>query len=240
MHMIDHHGIASHIAANIITILVRERDGLLPGSSIEERLDFFNNELDAYYGIRGVANRLPPLRYSNLLDDTGYPELHGKLVKAANTRSVIPFLLNLQRRAVDRDPTLTNRHILKVVDSLQSLYNIFYGARDFLTIAEQELVLKHCNRLSKNYQILAVQAVAARQKYWKQPVKLHYVVGHLPWQARLINPRKVQGYCSESMVGLMADIYGKSMYGPHHAKVQNKFAIKYCTALSIEWAMAEP
>ena len=52
-------------------------------------------------------------------------------------------MVNLQRRVVDAEPTLTNRHIYKVVDSLQNLYNIIYGAGDFLTIAEKDLVAKY-------------------------------------------------------------------------------------------------
>ena len=69
---------------------------------------------------------------------------------------------------------------------------------------------------------------------WKQQPKLHRVVGHLPVQTRLINPRVVQGYTSESMVGTMAGIYKKSMDGPHHKHVQHKFATKYCTAMLID------
>lgn len=237
MHLLDHHGVTSLVAGNIIWIHLRDRDGILPGTTIDERLDFFNNDLRAYYSFRGVRNRLPPLRQSNLMGDSGYPELKGPLVKAANTRSLVPFLLNFQERAVNANPTMQNRHMLKVVHSVHMLYEIIYAAAYFLTEAEKTLVHKFCNRLGMHYQILAVQAVRDFLKLWKQTPKLHYVVGHLPTQSRLINPRFVQGYTSESMVGSMADIYSKSMSGPHHRTVQNKFAKKYCTGLTIDWTL---
>ena len=39
------------------------------------------------------------------------------------------------------------------------------------------------------------------------------------------------------MVGTMADIYSKSMSGPHQEKVQTTFAKKYCAALAIDWTV---
>jgi len=235
MHLLDHHGVTSHVAGNMIYIHVRDRDGILPGDTIDQRLEFFNNDVKAYYSHRGASSRLPPLRQSNLSGESGYPELHGPLVKAANTRHLVPFLLDMQERATRASPTHRNRHMLKVAQSLNKLYELFYGAGHFLSEDEKNLVYKHCNRLGQHYQLLAVQAVKDKEKLWKQQPKLHYVVAHLPTQSRLINPRFVHGYTSESMVGAMADIYTKSMSGPHHRTVQIKFATKYGTALMIDW-----
>ena len=139
MHLLDHHGVTSHIAGNTIYIQLRERDGILPGSTIDERLGMFNNDLMAFYSTTGCRNRLPPLRQSNLMGDSGYPELRGQLIKAANTRSLVPYLLDLQQRACTANNTIQNRHMLKVLDSLQKLYEIFYGAEYFLTTAEKNL-----------------------------------------------------------------------------------------------------
>ena len=169
------------------------------------------------------------------MGDSGFPESKGQLVKAANTRSVVPYLLEFQRRACRANNSPQNRHIFKVIESLQKPYDIFYGAAYFLSTAEKSAVYKHCNRLGPNYQVLAVDATREGKLLWKQQPKLHYIVGHLPVQARLINPRVVQGYTSESMVGTMADIYKKSMCGPHHKHVQRTFATKYCTAMLIDW-----
>ena len=44
MHLLDHHGVTSLVAGNIIWIHLRDRDGILPGTTIDERLDFFNND----------------------------------------------------------------------------------------------------------------------------------------------------------------------------------------------------
>jgi hypothetical protein len=237
MHLLDHHGVTSLIAGNLIAIHVRDRDGILPGSTIDDRLDFFNSDMRACNSVSGVRNRLPPLRQSNLTGDSGYPDLHGPLVKASNTRSLVPYLVDLQERAVSAYPTPQNRHMLKVVKAVHLIYETLYAAGYFLTAVEKASIAKLCNRLGLHYQVLAVQAVREGLLLWKETPKLHYLVGHLATQSRLINPRYVQGYTSESMVGTMADIYGKSMAGPHHATVQAKFARKYCVGLTIDWTL---
>ena len=127
--------------------------------------------------------------------------------------------------------------MLKVVHAIHMIYETLYAAGYFLTEAEKTSIARCCSRLGMHYQMLAVQAVRDALKLWKQTPKLHYVVGHLPTQSPLIHPRFVQGYTSESMVGSMADIYSKSMSGPHHATVQRKFAKKYCVGLTIDWAL---
>ena len=226
MHLLDHHGVTSHIVGNTMIVHEKDRGGILPGSNIEERLAFLNNDLKAYYSYSGCRNRLPPLRETNLMGDSGFPELRGQLVKAANTRSVVPYLLELQRRACRANNSPRNRRIFKVIESLQTLYDTFYGASYFLSTAEKSTVYKHCNRLGQLYQVLAVDATREGKLLWKQQPELHYVVGHLADQARLINPRVVQGYTSESMVGSMAGIHKKSMDGPHHRHVQGRFAKK--------------
>ena len=70
---------------------------------------------------------------------------------------------------------------------------------------------------------------------WPQRPKLHYSIAHLPRQATLINPRYVQAYTSESMVGRVAKNYKKSMDGTHE-KVQAKVMKKYLTMMFLVWS----
>ena len=75
LHMMDHHGITSNIVANILWEHVggdRQCDAL-PGSNVQERLDFLNAEIKQFYSAEGVASRLPPLGEGNLKGASGFP-----------------------------------------------------------------------------------------------------------------------------------------------------------------------
>eukprot|EP00974_Lingulodinium_polyedra_P037438 3590590-Lingulodinium_polyedra.AAC.1 len=77
--MLDHHGVTSHVVANIFWAHLsgeRESDAL-PGANLQERLDFLNADIRAYYQARNVSNRLPPLKESNIKPSTNCPELKG-------------------------------------------------------------------------------------------------------------------------------------------------------------------
>eukprot|EP00974_Lingulodinium_polyedra_P111223 10758047-Lingulodinium_polyedra.AAC.1 len=60
-------------------------------------------------------------------------------------------------------------------------------------------------------EFLAAQVGRSR---WRTVPRNHYTRGHLAAQTTLINPRRVQGYLSEPMVGEMRCTYKQSQSGP--------------------------
>eukprot|EP00959_Pyramimonas_sp_CCMP1952_P177953 3719540-Pyramimonas_sp.AAC.1 len=121
--MADHHGIANSVLGNVFETHLFNRDGPLPGPNKQERLGFLNDDIRGYYSIEGVGNRLPPLKQENICSGgDNFPDLKGPLVKAANTRSCVKYCLDLQERAVRLNPTPQNKHMLKVVASLDAIY----------------------------------------------------------------------------------------------------------------------
>ena len=97
LHLLDHHGLASLILGNILWHHLRRACRLLPGDSQGDRLDFLNDDIRGFYTTRAVQNRLPRLKLSNAIEGGGYPELKGRAVKAANTRALVPYAVDLQR-----------------------------------------------------------------------------------------------------------------------------------------------
>ena len=75
-HMIDHHGVASHVAANMRwQHMGGDREcNVLPGNNIEERLHFLNDDKNAFYNQFHVQNRLPNLKEDNTKSGE-FPEL---------------------------------------------------------------------------------------------------------------------------------------------------------------------
>ena len=76
--------------------------------------------------------RLTPLKLSNITN-AGYIELHGMLVKVANTRRGAPYVVRLQERVVAIHPSDENKHALQAVAALNQICEICYGAGAIMT-----------------------------------------------------------------------------------------------------------
>lgn len=236
LHMCDHHGVCSHTIGNILWANVSpDRAGnALPGDTVDERIAFLQEDVAAFYSLHRVANRAPPIRLGNIKSDS-FPELKGNGFKAANTRALLPYICALQERAVLTNPTSQNKSMLKVATSLQQAYDIMY--REGPVMGEEACGnLQEClARFGRHYQMLALQAFQENKTRWKTMPKLHFVVAHLADQARLINPTWVQGYVSESMVGVVGHIYARSQSGPFRHGIQRVVMKKYRTGLHLLW-----
>ena len=138
----------------------------------------------------------------------------------------MPYALGLQRRATDADPNDTNKHALNIVESLNQSYELMYGAGCFLTADEHRRLSIMLHRMDANYQLLAKRTCDAGQMMWKQVTNTHYCVARLADQAALINPRFVQCYAFEGLVGKIALIWQTCQDGPFHRIVQHKVLLK--------------
>jgi len=234
MHLNDHHGVASLLIGSVFDVQVCDQAGPLPGANLEARLDFLNADIRGFYSHTLASSRLPKLKLDSF-HGPGFAELRGPLVKAANTRGIIPYTVALQTRAVACNPTDDNKHALKCTKAMNRLLDVLYRGDYFLSQADVDVVAMQCFKIGIHYQWLALDARTNGVARWAQRPKLHLLVGHIPSQARLINPVRVQGYVNESMVGTVANIYKKSMKGPHHAISAGVVMRKYCTGLALDW-----
>ena len=234
LHMLDHHGLASHVIANILWAhLSGDREVLvLPGANMAERLAFLNDGVQGYYDHNRIDSRLPRLKESNI-KDSDWPELKGNDVKAANTKAFVPYIVALQHRAVEQQRTQKNVHMLKVAQSLQACYDIMYAGSYFLDKASLKELQAHLSRFARHYQWLAVDAMHKGQTRWNIVPKFHFVLGHLVQQAELINPRFVQAYMSESMVGVVTELMGMCVQGPYKDNIQKVALAKYRLGLDL-------
>jgi len=145
LHNIDHHGVAGHIEGNVFAMHLNRQNDILPGANEELRLDYLNEDKRHFYMHTGVQNRMPPLKITQIVDGD-FPELHGPCIKAANCRALLPYAVDLQRRAVERDATPINKHAFKAAESLQAAIEVMYTAGYFLTPAELASLDKHLTR----------------------------------------------------------------------------------------------
>ena len=132
-------------------------------------------------------------------------------------------------------PSQKNKHMLKVVEALKTIQDLVYSAPCFLAAEDVDLLRKTCDRLGRHYQKLSVDAFEHNLTRWNTVTKFHFTLAHLAQQAELINPRWVQGYVSESMVGTASDIYSMCQSGPFHRVVQKTVMLKYRAGMKLMW-----
>ena len=119
---------------------------------------------------------------------------------------MVPFVVELAARCATRYPEPEHEHMREVAKALGELYNVLYSSGIFLTREQHGAVIRECDKMGKHYMWLASYCTEQGARRWSMVPKLHYAVGHLPDQARLVNPVFVQGYRSESMVGKVTTI----------------------------------
>ena len=121
----------------------------------------------------------------------------------------------------------------KVLSSLRSAYDIMYTSGYVLEPQAVENLRKELTRMGQNYQLLAVRAFDNQQMRWKCTPKLYYVAAHLADEASLVNPKCVQSYSIESMVGVVCSMYAKSQSGPWQQQIQKVVMMKYRAGLQL-------
>ena len=233
LHVWDHHGILSIIAGSFLHRLTRTESRL--GSTVDKRLDAINLLMDDFYSRHPVSARLPSIRDSNLVDSTGWCTLHGSVVKAANSRHLHGFLAELANRFCDSKVAplcIEHASIRKVCSSLDGFYKLMYSSGMFMTNQQVRELKTYVDRIGRHMQLLRSIAEEANLRYYQITPNVHYGM-HWPEQAQLINPRFVQCYGDESLIGRMTEIWEASCNGPFVNTQQKVVAFKWLTFFAL-------
>ena len=222
MHVQDYNGNAANVCGNALWLLLTGSGSTVPGDSREARLQTINAKLRSYYTRNKVKNRIGDLRIGNILKPgkmtTAYPFLAGKRIKAANTRALCPFVLELCQLHRDVPPSPACDSRLAALEALVEYYQITYRAGMFLTDLEKQKLSNAVLKMGAHLQALHLQALEADQLLWNIRPKAHYGQ-HLVSQARLINPKLLTCYLPESLTGKVANVVKAVLNGQssvHH------------------------
>ena len=239
MHQLDNNGVASIVAGSV---LVKRTQNPALGANQTERLKQINSELDIFYSDHIVSSRLPKLLLQNLTikqSNIGRRQafLSGQVVKAANTRCVMPFISILARKYIHGSDFVSSS-IRKLCESLCAIYECLYSAGYFLSDEQLKFLEKHVLRFGRHFMVAcnSDDPSSSILMFCMRP-KVHQMQ-HLPLQARLHNPRFLQCYGEESFVGVMCKVWAASKSGPQsQATIQRTVLIKYlcflCVALGL-------
>ena len=235
MHILDLKGVIAIAAGSLLKGLVDNRQSLGPRQ--EARLDALNTKM-ARFQEGTTEHRMPAFRVADLTTD-GWHVIGSKLIKAANTRALVPFLKAL---AIEYHSAHGAYHssVRKVFIALDDIERIFYSSEMFLTDQCKAELVSLFNKLGRHWQFLRHECKELGINAWKVSPKLHYAVAHIPEQARLINPRFVHNYGEESLVGRITKIWAASTNGPYQNTGQKTALARYLVGLIIRLTSPSP
>lgn len=227
MHVLDLRGVIAIAAGSLYVHLITFYDPL--GATQQARLDNLNERMRAFQ--RGQTDHhMPPLRLADLKLE-GWSCLHGKLVKAANTRALVPWLLHLANTVLSQVGAFTSA-TRNVFQALSDIERIMYSADRFFTDEENDAYAEAFLKLGENWQFLRAESRRARIDAWQITPKVHISM-HLPMQARMMNPRFVQVYGEESLVGRITRIWHAAANGPYANVIQPHTLSRYFCGLEL-------
>ena len=220
MHLLECNGAANIVAGSILQPLTQRRE---LGASQAQRLAHINSlMLEWQQGHRGMI-RMPPFRLANL-ESNEWACLSGPTIKAANTRSLAPFLVLLAEKFYDPN-TEEGRNVQRIARCLQRMYQILYSSGLFLTDAELNEFRRVLSRFGASFQTLRALAEADNRMLWHIIPKVH-ISQHLSTQAAVMNPRFCQNYTEESQIGTATRIWKRSASGKYRSGIQRLVLLK--------------
>ena len=227
MHLMDCKGVSGIFMGSAIAILMQRR-GL--GSNRTQRLQAINAHKAAWYTEHGegITSRLPPLIPTSLVLD-GWAELTGTVVKAAATRHAVPWCAALCRAHLTSGSE-EDRVVIQMADDLVELYRILYSAGRFLTADEVRRLRDVCLSFGRGFQYMREYSRLNSECWFNVKPKVHKMQ-HLPMMAEALNPRYVQNYSEESLIGTSTKIWARSVAGRYKRGVQRTVLAKKAVAL---------
>ena len=233
MHLMDCHGVAGIFMGSAIATLMTKP---ALGANKRLRLKAINDHRAAWYRANPTTSKLPALIPSSLILD-GWAELTGNAVKSAATRHAVPWCRDLCREQLTSG-SVEDQLIIQMADDLVQLYAILYGAGRFLSDRESRQLQDVCLRFGRAFQQMRQHCLVRNELRFNVKPKVHKMQ-HLPMISAVLNPRYVQVYGEESLIGTTTKIWARCVAGPHHRTAQKSVLAKRVVALLLHLHAAE-
>ena len=233
MHNLDHRGVAGIIAGSVLADVV---DRHVPfGTTKQERMNQVNSLKDKWFREHKVSSEMPTINLANLQwgGQKAWAELHGTVIKAANTRHLIPFIDHLAASVYTDLSSQWDKSVCKVCASLCKVYHILYGCDHFLSQRELADMQSCLYEFGVHFMVLRQLSQSRSKLFFHVTPKVHQMQ-HLVMQSRLINSRFTQCYCNESMMQRYVKMYKASCSGPYQDVIVYTVCLKYLCAWSQE------
>ena len=220
MHLADCKGVAANVFGGVMFCSLRCED---LGNNQGARLDALNGHMACFYDAHLGSHRLAPIKLSNIMLD-GWAELHGPTVKAANTRAVaLVFAYLAERFLVGLDQLYVSLRLLTSL--LQEFYEIWYAEPLFMSENAIARIRHVCVDFGMHFQLLREYCREKHIFAFNVKPKVHNMQ-HIPMICEVINPRFIQCYGEESLIGTTTNFWKRSMNGRYNHLVQKSVLAK--------------
>ena len=124
--------------------------------------------------------------------------------------------------------------VAKMLATLDEFDRLLYSSGMFLTTEEKTKLSSIVLSFGVNFQYVHLHSDG--DLVFAVSPKVHYMQ-HFPMQARLINPRFVQNYMEEGLMGKVQKIWEASVSGPYRNTVQKTVLMKLIVAMDVRDSM---
>ena len=229
MHLGDCNGFTNTILGSVLKVAMTK---ITLGANMAARLERFNTFRKDWYDRHDITNRLPKLRLQDLVAD-GWGELSGPAVKAANTRCAVPMVRDFAVE-VFTEAGAPDTEIVALLTDLKEFYEILYGAQMFLEDHELTRLDEVIPSIGVKVQRLRAWARARELLVFQVKPKMHKLQ-HLLLYAEALNPRHVQNYLEESLIGTVTKIWHIAMRGNYVSDAQSNVLLRRTLGLLLRW-----
>ena len=178
-----------------------------------------------WYSHRPGTHRLPPLRVANIKGDAGWKELVGKVVKAANTRAAAPMFRDfVTEHFVDTAGIEVD--IVRIAVALDEFYKLLYGAPMFMEPDDIDQLRMLCSEIGLLMMKLRETCRRQSKLCWRLTPKIHKLAAHVHLYAQVFNPRYIQNYQEESLIGTTCRVWQRAMRGRYRAFAQKNVLLR--------------
>ena len=232
MYLMDCKGAAAWSYGGLGMYLLRDHR---LGNNRDERLHVINTRFDSFKENSPSKNHLPKLYLKNFVANDGWADLHGVVIKAAGTRHAAPFFKDLAYEFYPSDCEF-DVNMRGILGSLNDIYNIIYGEGMFMSDPALAALRHAVVSFGRHYQWLRQESRRLELMAFPVKPKIHKLQ-HLPLYAALINPRFVQCYSEEALMGTISKTFKKSISGRYAGVVQETILLKRVMALLLRFEM---
>ena len=226
MHNNDCKGVSNLAMGSTLAVLL---SSWRVGRTRPERLATLNAAMREWYSQRPGSHRLPKIRMSNLVDSSGWADLNGPMIKAANSRAAVPMIRDLSYIYLPGDND-RNQCIHKLLDNLTEYYELIYSEPLFMSEAAVARLEEVLIELGEAWMDLREMARERGLQLWKISSKVHKIMHTGVW-SRALNVRFVQCYSEESQMGSTTSVWHESMRGQYAGGIQSMVLLKRTLAL---------
>eukprot|EP00959_Pyramimonas_sp_CCMP1952_P381296 7989598-Pyramimonas_sp.AAC.1 len=119
-----------------------------------------------------------------------------------------------------------------VVDSISEFYTLIYEAPLYIPDSVSLRLEAVCLKFGINYQRLRDISRRTGRLWWPVRPK-HHKFQHWPFFSRVLNPRFIQCYNEESLIGSVCKIWKRSISGRYRPHVQGTVLLKKLVGLML-------